>query len=92
MRPMRLTLNGINRKGPEQTIAYWLLVGEKVYIWSREHRMYWRPGAAGYTKDTAAAGVYDFEDAYKRTKHCGPEKMIEYHRVTTPPASSPTGE
>jgi hypothetical protein len=90
MRPMRLTLNGINRKGPQQTVAYWLLVGEKVRIWSREHQMYWRPNAQGYTGEPSAAGVYDFEDAYKRTKHCGPEKMIEYRRAAPPP-TTPAG-
>jgi hypothetical protein len=96
MRPNSLTLNGINRRGgPQQTVKFWLLVGERVRIWSQEHQSYWRANAQGYTRELAAAGIYDFEDAYARTKHCGPEKMIHYHRVATPASpSSPetTGE
>jgi hypothetical protein len=49
-----------------------------VRIWSGEHGCWWRPNGAGYTVDALYAGVYFFDDAYKRTRHCGPEKQIEF--------------
>lgn len=55
---------------------WWL--GQKVFIWSREHGAFWRPEAAGYTMHEAAAGIYEFADAYWRAEHCGPEKKIEF--------------
>jgi hypothetical protein len=58
-----------------------------VVIWSDEHRAYWRPDAAGYTKDIAKAGRYARQDATRRTSHCGPEKAIEIR-----PAPDPAGE
>lgn len=54
-------------------------VGKKVYIIS--DGWYWRPDAAGYTSDGLEAGVYDFEDAWRRSSHCGPEKRIVYKKV-----------
>lgn len=54
-------------------------VGKQVRIWSNQWCAYWRAGGAGYTTDEAQAGVFSFEDAYQRTKHCGPDKMITYH-------------
>jgi len=53
--------------------------GEKlVRIWSSEHGWYWGPNGGGYVGfDTA--GIYTLKDAWSRTSHCGPEKMIEYH-------------
>ncbi|MGB5217379.1 MAG: hypothetical protein WBN66_03675 [Smithella sp.] len=53
--------------------------GKFVLIFSREHLAYWRPNAAGYTDCKEMAGVWPFADAFKRTRHCGPEKMIEFH-------------
>lgn len=49
-----------------------------VRIYSEEHGAYWRPEGAGYTCDGLEAGVYVFEDAFKCTRHCGPEKRIVY--------------
>lgn len=60
--------------------------GHQVRIFSREHDCYWRPEGAGYTTDGLEAGVYEFDDAFRRTKHCGPEKRIEYRRVYPLPA------
>lgn len=53
-----------------------------VLIYSGEHKTYWRPDAAGYTEDKEQAGVYSFQLAFKKTRHCGPEKKIEFHMVS----------
>jgi len=50
----------------------------KVRIWSNEHGAFWRPEAARYTSDENQAWVIDFPTAYDATKHCGPEKKINY--------------
>lgn len=56
--------------------------GKLVYIWSHEHNAYWRANGSGYTcRVTDGLGVYDFEDAFERTRHCGPEKMIEFEEA-----------
>lgn len=74
----RLTLNGIRRQGRDNCQKVQRFVNKKVCIWSREHQAWWRPKAAGYTVDAEHAWVLDFEEAYYRTAHCGPEKQIEY--------------
>ncbi len=51
--------------------------GKPVRIWSDQWEAYWRP-RGGYTADGLAAGVFDFDDAWDRTHHCGPEKKIEF--------------
>lgn len=58
------------------------LEGKKVRIWSGEHCSYWRPDGAGYTYEIAAAGIYKFEEAFRKTSGCGPEKQIMYRVVT----------
>ena len=72
---MRVTLNGIKRTD-SYVSAKWL--ARKVRIWSREHGAYWRPDGKGYTDNKAEAGIFDFQDAFLRTRHCGREKQIEY--------------
>lgn len=80
----RRLLTSMQRKGGERTRAK--LAGTKVFIWSDEHRAYWRPGRAGYTTHQIAAGIYDFEDAWNSTRHCGPEKRIVF--IVIPPAAA----
>jgi hypothetical protein len=72
-------LTSIQRKGGERTRAK--LAGKKVRIWSAEHRAWWRPEFCGYTVHVEAAGIYEFEDAYDATGHCGPEKQIRFEVV-----------
>jgi len=55
--------------------------GLKVRIWSYEHGAWWNPDGAGYTSDATEAGQYEFEDAFSRTRHCGPEKGIQYETL-----------
>lgn len=52
--------------------------GKPVHIWSGEHGAWWRPEARGYTCDRTQAGVYAFEEAFRSTFHCGPEKRIAF--------------
>jgi hypothetical protein len=51
-----------------------------VRIWSGEHGAYWRAGGSGYVACACGAGLYSLADAYRRTKHCGPEKRIAFDR------------
>lgn len=62
--------------------------GKSVRIWSNEHEAFWRENGAGYTLSEEKAGVFSFEDAWNRTRHCGPEKRITFREVVT--ASSET--
>lgn len=49
---------------------------DKVRIWSKQWMAWWRPNGSGYTDDKAQAGIFDAEDAWRRVRHCGPEKRI----------------
>jgi hypothetical protein len=62
-----------------------------VRIYSAEHHAYWRPGGNGYCSCSCVAGVFDLADAYRRTRHCGPEKRIEFEPVP-PPVARPESE
>jgi hypothetical protein len=61
-----------------------LLGNKRVRIWSGEWGMYWRPNYSGYTRDGLEAGVFDFDEAWLHTSHCGPEKRIEFRIVQEP--------
>lgn len=58
-------------------------IGDTVRIYSREHNAYWRQNACGYTIQRDEAGIYTLDDAIARTRHCGPEKRIQYERVAS---------
>lgn len=82
--PKRLALEHIKACGIDADAA--LPFHERtVYIWSEEHRAYWRPDSAGYTTEIESAGLYPFEKAYDTTRHCGPEKKIYYELVDLRP-------
>lgn len=68
---IRHTLEEVNKK-PE-------LLNEfgSVRIYSNEHNAYWK-GSSGYTTQKSDAKIWDAEVAYNITKHCGPEKGIEF--------------
>ena len=79
MKMKNVTLKGIRRVGLARWKGREWWNGKKVHIWTDEHCGWWRQKAQGYTENLDEAGVYDFADAYKRTKHCGPEKRIIYY-------------
>ncbi len=54
--------------------------GRRVRIYSTEHRAYWRPNGAGYTTNESEAGVWT------ETRHCGPEKGIQFYDYGLNPA------
>lgn len=64
---------------------------DKVRIWSGDRHAWWREHGRGYTTDREAAGIYDREDAVRRTAHCGPEKGIRIEPVDSP-AGADSGE
>lgn len=76
---LQRSLRAMKRKGGEKTKAK--MAGTRVRIWSGEHGAWWRTGGAGYTIRDSEGGVWDFEDAFMRTQHCGPEKQIWYVAV-----------
>lgn len=49
---------------------------EKVRIYSCEHQAYWRDTGQGYTTDSSESDILTMEEAFTKTCHCGPEKMI----------------
>lgn len=73
----RRNLTSIKRSGGGRTTAK--LKGCMVMIWSNQWCAWWRENGQGYTDGMVAPPwVLPFEDAYARTKHCGPEKGIQY--------------
>lgn len=53
----------------------------KVRIYSGEHFTWWRKDGAGYATHVGEAGTWSLEDAFAATRHCGPEKQIEFEVV-----------
>lgn len=75
-----ITLNAIKKVGLDQWKGRKNWLGKTVTIWSREHLAWWREDGRGYTRDPFEASRYSFEEAFKRTKHCGPEKKIVFYQ------------
>lgn len=59
-----------------------------VYIWSDQHKAYWRPKAQGYTAREVEAGVWPRQEAVAMTKHCGPEKKIGFFPAAATPEAA----
>lgn len=75
-----------------ERLKRWPQLAEKlrdryVMIWSGEHRGYWREGGCGYVDSIgikagiANAETLTIEAALAKTRHCGPEKQIEFHSL-----------
>lgn len=86
MRVRRILLSPTGQSGRErlERLHRWPklrepFLGQVVVIWSGEHEAWWRANGGGYTTVEAEAGLYSFEDAWRRSQHCGPEKCIQYH-------------
>ena len=50
----------------------------KVKIYSAEHMAYWRGKGNGYTNIESESDIWTCEDAFNKTRHCGPEKKIQF--------------
>lgn len=59
--------------------------GKPVRIHSGQWGQWWMPDGNGYTSDVVESGVYQFEDAWGRSSHCGPEKKIRYVQLRKSP-------
>lgn len=57
--------------------------GRLVYIYSGAYNRCYGKNYSGYPSNPEEVGVYTFEDAFKGTCHCGPEKYIEFIHATT---------
>ena len=59
-------------------MCQWLKRVNVVYIWSNEHKAWWKPHELGYTKNIDEAGEYDRKYAQKLINRCvpGEEEMI----------------
>lgn len=82
--PITRSLKAMKRRGGERTKAK--MAGKQVMIWSGEHHAFWRDGGCGYVEGKDGAWVLPFEDAFRTTNHCGPEKRIVYVEVQHAPA------
>jgi len=49
-----------------------------VRIYSGEWQLYWRGEGRGYTSNPAESKIWLCKDAFAKTRHCGPEKHIQY--------------
>ena len=54
---------------------------DTVRIYSAEHGTYWRGTGQGYTTEPNESNVWEIEEAYNRTKHCCPQKQIQFVSV-----------
>ena len=50
----------------------------RIRIYSAEHQAFWRGSGNGYTDDATVSDIWDCVVAFERTKHCGPEKRIQF--------------
>jgi len=82
--PITRSLKAMKRRGGERTKAK--MARKLVMIWSGEHHAFWRDGGCGYVETKDGAWVLPFEDAFRTTHHCGPEKRIVYVEVQHAPA------
>jgi hypothetical protein len=49
-----------------------------VRIYSAEHVHFWYRSGQGYTPNPCDSDKLPMKEAFDRTSHCGPEKMIQY--------------
>ncbi len=54
---------------------------DTVRIYSAEHGAYWRGTGQGYTTEPNESNIWDIEEAFNRTKHCCPQKQIQFVSV-----------
>jgi len=95
----RRHLNAIKRHDDRETlerIKRWPgLVARfpRVRIYSAEWGAFWRGKGNGYTENAEESDVLEIGAAVARTKHCGPEKQIQFVSVNKkicPSSDQPT--
>ena len=54
----------------------------KYYIWSNEHKAWWRPNSRGYTNHVSAAGEYSLKEALTI---CSSGRSMNFKATGVPP-------
>ena len=62
---------------------------QKVRIYSGQWKAFWRVSGQGYTENPEESDILDIDVAVAKTRHCGPEKQIQYVAVNTSTSSIP---
>jgi hypothetical protein len=81
---MKVCMANLRRYDDRETlerIKRWpglLIRFRRVRIYSAEHGAFWRGKGNGYTANAAESDVWDIGAAVARTRHCGPEKQIQF--------------
>jgi len=57
---------------------------QKVRIYSGQWKAFWRVSGQGYTENQEESDILDMDVAIAQTRHCGPEKKIQYVVANTP--------
>ena len=60
---------------------------QKVRIYSGQWKAFWRGKGCGYTYFPEESDILDIDVAVAQTRHCGPEKQIQYVAVNTSASS-----
>lgn len=64
-------------KHPEKLARF-----SKVWIWSKQWEAWWKQ-ESGYTDKIKLAGIFTQAEAWRKVRHCGPEKKIILQAVKT---------
>ena len=84
---MIMSYNAFKRQGDRETlerIKRWPSLMNRfprVRIYSAEHQAFWRGTGQGYTENPLESELWFIKDAFTRTKHCGPEKRIQFVKI-----------
>ncbi len=67
-------------------LAQSLALPDEWFIWSNEHRAYWRPNSAGYVVDARGAGSYTLKEALEicRDENLGIPEGANPNEIVTP--------
>jgi len=57
----------------------------EVLIWNCHYEAFWRPSGGGYTRDSAQAGIYTFDEAFNSVRHVDQSHRIELVTINFTP-------